>query len=76
MLNQIQIYKRPVLLTIDTVLIKEESEGTHIVMAYKYDNSGARTYYYVNDGWKHNEVRICSSDIPETYEMMYIRPIS
>lgn len=75
-LNQIQIYKRPVLLTIDTALIKEEREGTHIVMAYKYDNSGARTYYYVNDGWKHNEVRICSSDIPETYEMMYIRPIS
>ena len=71
--NQIQIYRRPVLLTIDTVLLEPDVAGRHAVMAYAYENIGSTTYYYVNDGWGSNGVELCCDDIPTSYPMLYIR---
>lgn len=71
--NQIQIYRRPVLLTIDTALLNPSSDSKHAVMAYAYENIGATTYYYLNDGWGNNNVEVCSDDIPSSYPMLYIR---
>lgn len=66
---------RPVLLMIDTFLIDSgDLYTTHIVLCYGYTDVAAtgRTYYVINNGWGTNGVYICSSDVPTSYEMLYL----
>jgi len=75
MKSQIGSNSRPVLLMIDTYLVDSGYlTSTHIVLCYGYVdvNATGRTYYAINNGWGSNGVLICSSDVPTSYEMMYL----
>lgn len=61
--TQLNAYRRPVLLGINSDSLRSSRSGLHAILAYTYMETADTTYFIVNDGWGGNHTYLCADAI-------------